>query len=154
MKTLRLNLLLILLFFIAIDSSAQQYPRVTNLPHIYINTYENKRINSKTEYIYCELIYVDEEDNVYTYDSVAIRGRGNSTWGLPKKPYKIKFYSKEKFLGKGYANAKKWTLLANAGDKSLIRNAITSEMGDWLGLKNSPAAKFVDLTLNGQFQGN
>ena len=137
MKTLHLNLFIFLLCFFSLNTSAQVYQRMTNLPHIYINTYNNKAITSKTEYIYCTLIYVDEEDHVFEYDSVAIRGRGNSTWGFAKKPYKIKFYTKEKFLGKGYANAKKWTLLANAADKSLIRNAITSAMGDWLGLKNT-----------------
>ena len=136
------------------DLHAQNYQRVTNLPHIYINTFNNARITSKNTYIYCTLIYVDEDHNVMQYDSVEIRGRGNSTWGLAKKPYKIKFPIKEKFLGKGYANARQWTLLANAGDKTLIRNAITSEMGNWLGLKNSPAAKFIDLTLNGVYQGN
>lgn len=154
MKTLRLNLLILFLCISTFNSVAQEYIRLTNLPHIYINTYNNQRITSKDYYIYCTLVYVDETDNVFTYDSVQIRGRGNSTWNLSKKPYKIKFYSKEKFLGKGYANAKKWTLLANAGDKTLIRNAITSEMGDWLGMKNSPARKFVDLTLNGTYQGN
>ncbi len=151
---LRLNILIIFFLYFYYASAQNNYVRKTNLPHIYINTFNRQSITSKDYYIYCTLIYVDEEDNVYTYDSVSIRGRGNSTWGLSKKPYKIKFHEKEKFLGKGYAKAKKWTLLANAGDKSLIRNAITSEMGNWLGMKNSPAAKFVDLTLNNVYQGN
>ena len=132
----------------------QKRERVTNLPHIYIETDSMHPITSKENYINSTLWYVSETDNVVRYDSVEIRGRGNSTWSLAKKPYKIKFPVKQKFLGKGYARAKKWTLLANAGDKSLIRNAVTREMGEWLGLKNNPAAKFVDLTLNGTFVGN
>ena len=132
---------------------AQTYVRKTNLPHVYIDTENGASINSKTTYIYSTMHYVDEDDVVTSYDSMLIRGRGNSTWNLPKKPYKIKFNQKEKFLGKGYAKAKKWTLLANAGDKTMIRNAITSLMGDFIGLKNNPAHKFVDLTLNGVPQG-
>ena len=45
-------------------------------------------------------------DSVAAYDSLRIRGRGNSTWGLPKKPYRLKFNRKERFLGKEHANAK------------------------------------------------
>ena len=146
--------LLLTFSLFAVIATAQDYKRVSNLPHVYIETFGKKSITSKTVYIYATMYYVDEDDVVTRYDSMEIRGRGNSTWGLAKKPYKIKFHQKEKFLGKGYANAKKWTFLANAGDKSLMRNAITSLMGDFLGLKNNPAHKFVDLTLNGTFLGN
>lgn len=150
------NFILSLLFliFFPLCVSAQTYTRKTNLPHLFINTFNRASINSKTIYIYCNLIYVDENDVVTQYDSVSIRGRGNSTWNLSKKPYKIKFKEKQKFLGQGYANAKKWTLIANAGDKTLIRNALTSEMAKWMGMEFAPAAKFVDLTLNGVYQGN
>lgn len=156
MKNLFFHIILLLFFVLGMDVQAQNgdYHRVTNLPHIYIETENGAAITSKENYILCTFIYVDEDDQVTSYAMTQIRGRGNSTWGLAKKPYKIKFAEKQKLLGKGYARAKKWTLLANAGDKSLIRNAITSELGDWLGLKNSPAAKFVDLTLNGVYQGN
>ncbi len=147
-------LLLILMSLIPVWLTAQTYSRKTNLPHLYINTFNKASITSKDVYIYCTLIYVDENDVITQYDSVSIRGRGNSTWNLSKKPYKIKFKEKERFLGNQYANAKKWTLLANAGDKTLIRNALTSEMAKWMGMNFAPAAKFVDLTLNGTYQGN
>ncbi len=135
-------------------AGGKEYVRLTNLPHVYIDTFDGRSISSKTTYKYATMVMVDEEDNVTTYDSLQIRGRGNSTWGMSKKPYKIKFNEKVKLLGKGYANCKPWTLLANHGDKSMIRNAITSEMGAFLGLKNNPGAKFVDLTLNGTYLGN
>ena len=135
------------------NANAQQVSRLTNLPHMIIDTYERKPIYSKEEYIYSKITLIDEDDNVQVFDSTQIRGRGNSTWNMSKKPYKIKFQKKQKLLGKGYANAKTWTLLANAGDKTLFRNALTSLMGDFLGLKNNPAHKFVDLTLNGTYLG-
>jgi len=150
----RLFISLALSLLLPLAASAQDYERVTNLPHIYIETANHAAITSKTTYIYSTMYYVDEDDMVWRYDSMQIRGRGNSTWNLSKKPYKIKFQTKQKFLGKGYANAKKWTLLANAGDKSLMRNAVTSLMGDFLGMKNNPAHRFVDLTLNGTYMGN
>lgn len=146
--------ILFFLCFAWLSVQAQTYVRKTNLPHIYIETENGASIQSKDVYVYATMYYVDENDVVTQYDDMEIRLRGNSTKNLAKKPYKIKFSQKEKFLGTGYAKAKKWTLLANAGDKTLMRNAITSLMGDFLGLKNNPAHKFVDLTLNGTFIGN
>lgn len=136
-----------------VDPSIKEVSRLTNLPHVYINTFNGKNITSKTNYVYARMWYVDEDDNVQFFDSLQIRGRGNATWGMAKKPYKLKFNQKEKLLGKGYANAKKWTMLANHGDKTLIRNAVTREMGEFVGLKNNPAAKFIDLTFNDRYDG-
>ena len=89
-----------LLFLISMAASAQQYVRKTNLPTVYINTFNNAAITSKEVYIYATMHYVDENDSIAVYDSLQIRGRGNSTWGLAKKPYKVKFKTKQKFLGR------------------------------------------------------
>ena len=128
--------------------------RLTNLPHVYIETFNGNSITSKTDYVYARMWLIDEANQEQFFDSLQIRVRGNSTAGLAKKPYKLKFNEKAKLLGKGYANTKKWTLLANHGDKTLLRNAITSLMGERAGLKFNPAAKFVDVTLNGNYIGN
>ncbi|MBE6541958.1 MAG: hypothetical protein E7672_05880, partial [Ruminococcaceae bacterium] len=56
---------------------------------------------------------------------VQIKGRGNSTWGWPKKPYKLKFETKTSVLG--MEEAKKWILLSNYADYSLIRNYVAME---------------------------
>lgn len=130
-----------------------QHDQLTNIPTIYIDTYNGKSVTSKTNHIYATMTYVDG-DNMVQYDSLQIRGRGNSTWNLAKKPYRIKFNESTKFLGKGYAKNKSWTLLANHADKSLLRNAVTFAMGDFLGQPFSPAAHFVDLVLNGTYLGN
>lgn len=150
---MKLKSTILLLFLLSLQSVYAQYIRKTDLPAIYIETFDGRNIYSKQEYKYCKLYYVDEIDNVISYDSVSIRGRGNSTWNMAKKPYKLKFNNKEKFLGKGYAKAKKWTLLANAGDKTMMRNAVTSAMGAFTSLKFNPAAKFVDLILNNEYIG-
>ena len=144
----------LLFFFTALAASAQTYVRKTNLPTVYVNTFNNVPITSKETYVYATMHYVDENDEITVYDSLQIRGRGNSTWGFAKKPYRIKFHDKERFLGPDRAKAKSWTLLANAADKSLIRNAVTSLMGEFTSLKFNPAAKFVDFVLNGTYLGN
>ena len=147
------GLLVALLCMFVTHAVAQEHVRLTNLPHVYIETFSGRSITSKDNYVLARMWMVSERDSVQFFDSLEIRGRGNATWGLAKKPYKLKFHEKEKLLGKGYANTKKWTLLANHGDKSLIRNAVTSALGQFVGLKFNPAAKFVDLTLNNKYVG-
>ena len=122
--------LLILSLMGMVTVTDAQYVKLTDLPTLYIETFDGNGIYSKDVYEYCRFHYVDEVGTVEFFDSVSIRGRGNSTWNMAKKPYRIKFLNKEKFLGTGYAKCKKWTLLANAGDKTMIRNAVTSAMGE------------------------
>ncbi|WP_418990880.1 CotH kinase family protein [Alistipes sp.] len=56
--------------------------------------------------------------------TIEMRGRGNSTWGLPKKPFRMKFPEKFSPVGLDHAKAKSWVLLAQDMDKSLVRNHI------------------------------
>jgi len=125
----------------------------TNLPTIYINTFDGNAVTSTEDYVYAKLTRVTGS-TIEKYDSLSIRGRGNSTWGLAKKPYRIKFNQKEKFLGTGHAKAKSWTLLANMSDKTLIRNAVAFELGKVLGLPFNSVAQPVDFVFNGSFQGS
>lgn len=151
-----LHFFFVLLAFCGVAVSyvqAQEYVQLTDLPTLYIDTEGKQTITSKEDYISSTVRYVDG-NGVTLYENVSIRGRGNSTWGLAKKPYRLKFASKEKFLGKDHANAKSWTLLANYADKTLIRNAVTSCIGDFAGQPFTASAQFVDLVLNGVYQGN
>ena len=87
-----------------------------------------------------------------TLISGTIRGRGNSTWGWEKKPYKIKLDEKASLLG--LDDNRDWILLANYADKSLIRNTLAYELGRILnGVAWSPHAYPVDLFVNGEYQG-
>ncbi len=126
---------------------------MTNLPTVYIETEANQAITSRHNYVRATLRYVDADGEKY-YDALGIRGRGNSTWGLTKKPYRIRFDKKQELLGPDRAKAKSWTLLANYADKSLMRNALASCVGTFAGQPFTAAAQFVDLVLNGVYIGN
>ena len=147
--------ILVLLFFAATLLQAQDdaFVQYSNLPTLIINTFDGKRISSKTNYKYAKMWRVDG-DSVAFYDSLQIRGRGNSTWLLAKKPYRIKFPRKEKFLGKGHAKAKNWTLMANHVDKTLLRNALASFIAKRFGQTFVPSSLHVDVALNGEYIGN
>lgn len=58
---------------------------------------------------------------------IEMRGRGNSTWGLPKKPFRLKFTEKFSPVGLDHAKEKSWVIMAQDMDKSLIRNCIAFE---------------------------
>lgn len=130
------------------------YPQLTNLPTVYIDTESGMDVTSKDYYITASLRWVDST-GVKTYENnLGIKGRGNSTWGMAKKPYRLKFDKKQKFLGNDRANSKSWTVLANFADKTLIRNAVAACIGTFAGQPFTAAAEFVDLVLNGQYLGN
>lgn len=81
-------------------------------------------------------------------------GRGNGTWneGSIKKPYNIKLNKSTSLLGMGAA--KKWCLLANAGDNTLIKNQLTYDFAKYIGIKYQPICKPVDLYVNQQYIGS
>lgn len=152
---MNLKLILSTLLFIAAASPApaQQYKQLTDVPTVYIETENGQNITSKEEYIMCTFTMVDG-DNTLRLENTQIRGRGNSSWwNSDKKPYRVKFDKKQTLLGEDFAKAKSWTLLANHGDKTMIRNALTYQLGRFIGMKFCPAAKFIDLYLNGKYRG-
>jgi hypothetical protein len=81
-----------------------------------------------------------------------IKGRGNHTWKLAKKPYQIKFAENTAVLG--MAASKTWILLANAADASLMRNKAAFELANSIGLPYSPESRWIDLRVNGKYLGN
>lgn len=81
-----------------------------------------------------------------------IRGRGNSTWGGDKKPYKFKLDKKQNFFGMG--KSKHWVLLANATDDTLLRNSLSLWLAAELGMPYTPQFVFVDVVMEGEYLGS
>lgn len=82
-----------------------------------------------------------------------IKGRGNTTFEkFDKKPYQIKL-DKKKELVDGAGKNKKWVLLANAADPTLIRNSLTFAAGDLLGLPNTCKFETIDFYYDGEYRG-
>ena len=93
--------------------------------------------------------------------TMKIKGRGNSTWWIctdasagavvGKCPYQVKFGDKTSILG--MPEDKKWVLLAEKSDKSMIRNKIARYMGELSDLEYTPNAEYVELFINEDYQG-
>lgn len=125
----------------------------SDLPVVYINTMNDAPIKNKVDWVKDTEIYMTNAgEHTALYTKASIRGRGNTTWGYPKKPYAIKLDSKESVLG--MPKHKRWVLLANYLDKSHLRNSICFEIARRSdGLDWTPRGQHVDVVLNGVFQG-
>lgn len=81
-----------------------------------------------------------------------IKGRGNSTWGYPKKPYRLKLNKKAEICGLG--KAKNYVLLANHIDPTLMLNSVAFKIGRLLELPFTNHAIPVDVVFNGIYKGS
>lgn len=128
-------------------------PQLTNLPTVYLNA-PDVNLGQKEVYAPGTVTVVSSDaSQVMTDVAINLRGRGNSTMTLDKKPMRMKLDKKANFLNLP-AKAKNWVLLANHVDKSLIRNAMAFEMGKFMGFAYTPPIQFVDVVLNGEYVGN
>lgn len=129
----------------------------SSLPVVFIETNSGKAIMSKEVYIGAKMKVVlnsayKNNTNTYTkgFADIEIRGRGNSTWGQKKAPYKLKLGEKSDMFGMG--KSKHWVLLANYFDRSNLRNVLSTDYSASLGLIPCESV-FVDLVLNGEYVG-
>lgn len=129
------------------------------LPVMYVNTEGYKTVNSKEHYW----------DGVYWLDPMGqpgvkpigdeahplplqIKGRGNYTWTLYKKPYRVKLDTKAAILG--MSNSKHWCLLPHADDYlGYLRDETAFELSRIFELGYTPSQMPVELVLNGEYLG-
>ena len=128
--------------------------KATNLPIVKINTVDGLSITSKEDWKDAVIDIsnvLDESWNLEELD-IEIKGRGNSTWTMPKKSYSIKLSSKKEILG--MKKHKRWVLVANYSDKTLLRNYLVSGLGNmYFNSEWNPSFKSVNLILNGEYYG-
>lgn len=130
-------------------------PSNFRIPTVHITTEGGKPIDSKDNYVNATFrfedpsrFYTDEESLELTG---RIKGRGNTTWGMPKKPYRIKLDEKAHVFSR-WGN-KDWILLANYSDKTLLRNIMAMEISRICGMSWTPMMLSVEVYVNGQYQG-
>lgn len=133
-------------------------PTIPDLPVIRINTQDARPIVDKKNYIPGTVV-IEDPDGAYwdtprlevEIEENGVRGRGNSTWDMPKKPYKIKFDEKISIFGLG--EDKEWVLLANYADKTLLRNVVAMKLSEIVGMAWTPVMLPVELYLNDEYMG-
>ena len=135
------------------EGDDSQFYQITNLPTVVINTKGAQEVTSKEEEL-SSVVYIvsGEGKKLLATEKTGVRGRGNASWNFPKKPYRLKFDEKQQLLD-APAKAKKWTLINNYGDKTLMRNILAFELSRRFGLAYTPYCHPVDVVLNGEYRG-
>ncbi|MDE6246609.1 MAG: CotH kinase family protein [Muribaculaceae bacterium] len=125
--------------------------QLTNLPTVIVNTVDAEEPYDKEHDITANIIIIND-NKIDTEASGTIRERGNASRQFPKKPWRLKFDKKQNILD-APAKAKKWTLLNNYGDKSLMRNIVAFEIARQFDMAYVPYSRAVDVILNGEYKG-
>ena len=131
-------------------SDKQGMPSVAQI-HItsnYMNEYELQWGDGYVD----AAIHVEAEGDEDVEGTGRIKLRGNSTLEADKLSYAFKFNDNVDLLGMG--KGKKWVLLANAYDPTLMRNYIALETARKLRLNYTSGCRFADLWINDIYEGN
>lgn len=108
---------------------------------------------TKDDYIETNVrVVTPNGDIAYDEPGNFIKGRGNSTWKLEKKPYYLKLAKKTGLCG--MEPDKKWVLIANAGEATKISNKLFYDFSKEAGLSFSTDCEWADLYINGEYRGN
>jgi len=133
-------------------TSTPALPVATKLPVLRVTTNGNQPITSREVYLAGSYTLTDTTAEKLAEGPLDIRGRGHSTWDLmPKKPYRVRLTTSTALMG--MPASRHWVLLANYSDKTLLRNDVAFEFSRVLGMEWTPRSRFVDLELNGSYQG-
>ena len=126
--------------------------QLTNLPTVSIHTLNGEIPYDKEHQIVSQLTIISGDGTALLSEPGTTRERGNASRSFPKKPYRIKFDKKQHVLD-APAKAKKWTLINNYGDKTLMRNMLAFELSRRMGMTYTPYGTAVDVLLNGEYKG-
>lgn len=137
-------------FTLSVTNPSDSY---SGFPVLALMTEDKKPVDSKDNWVPGRIVFDPQQSEYTSYSgSMNIKGRGHNSWGQPKKPYNIKLPEKASFMGMN-AN-KRWSLLANASDRTLLRNRVAYHIGRLTQLPWTSDTRFVDVILNGEFVGN
>ena len=136
------------------ETGQEKYFQPTNLPLLIINSENSELPQGRDRETKKKInVIIVNDGKVNTKQTGTIKLRGNSSLDSEKKPYLIKFDEKSTFLDMP-CNDKKWVLIPNMFDKSLLRNLLGYKMSEIFQLKFTPSCRFVDVIINGNFRGN
>lgn len=124
----------------------------TNLPTVVVHVKDNKEPQDKVNDLIASFSIISNDGKKELHQPGTFRLRGNASMTFEKKPYRIKFDKKQNVLD-APAKAKKWTLIANYGDKTLMRNIVGFELSRRFGQAYTPYIQPVDVFVNGEYKG-
>lgn len=129
----------------------------SELPSVYITTQSGSLDAIHADKSYCDPGFLSVAENgelTLNHAQLAhMKGRGNSSWlSGEKRSYTIKFQNETAFLG--MPKAKKWALISNTMDETLLHNAAAYSAAKQTSIPYTVDYAFVDLYINGNYRGN
>ncbi len=145
-------IMLLCVFAVPLSVVAEDVMTPYDVPKVLFYTEGGVTPPSDKTKINTEVYIIDEEGGEYETihfaleEGTTVNVRGNSTSAAHKKAYNFKLPSKTDVLGMG--KNKKWSLLANAYEKTLLRNQVVLDVAPQVGVPFTPDYKVVDVYLN------
>ena len=135
-------------------AGAEETTDAPDVPQIRVTTEDGNGTSlQKADGYVSASISITDTDGSTLEDAVQFKVRGNTTaaTGVLKKPYTFKFSKKKNVLGLG--SGKKWALLANAFDPTLLRNRLAFDIAYELGLEYTSNQRFAELWVDDSYRG-
>ena len=129
----------------------------SGLPVLWLETGsgELEKIDASKEYvasISVSLLNPSDPEGFINGENASLHARGNVSFNeAPKKSYLLETEQETDLLGMG--SAKKWVLISNYFDQTSLRNYLTLQLAQGLGLAFTPDARFADVYVNGDYRG-
>ena len=91
------------------------------------------------------------DDEIREFNGVEVKGRGNATLVMSKKPYQFKLKQRTNLLDLG--KNRKWILLANYNDATNLRTDVAFYVERLIGEDFAYRGEFVELYMNDEYLG-
>lgn len=134
--------------YLVMDDSEYPY---AGLSRVVLETENFAGIRDRETYLNARLQIYGEKAPESEVMDLQVRGRGNSSFKMPKYGIKLKFPSKVSLFG--MPENTEWALVGNFGDKTFLRNYMMYRLSEWLGAAYTPKMHFVELYLNRKYVG-
>ena len=129
------------------------YYKPTNLPLMVIHSFTSLEPSSENDKVKAYFYIIVDKDT----ESKKINGeftlKGTDGLNLYKKSYYIKFSEDEKKLLNFTRKSKNWALFGNYGDKTLLRNLISYDISEMMGMVYTIECTPIDVMVNGEYKG-
>ena len=133
------------------SESDSKYYQPTTLPLFVIHSITGLEPEDKNDVVNC-YFYIINDNKIDVNNDGTLKLKGIESLKYDKKPYNIIFEKEQQPLN-FTSKSKKWALLGNYGDKTLIRNLLSFEISRIFNNSFSVECFSVDLMINGQYKG-
>ena len=134
-------------------SDGKAFYRQNAYPTIYFYTVDSKGkdLTKEDNYVPTQVVFVGNNGQVVNDVNGKIKVRGNSTADAEKKPYNFKFDKAQDLFG--FGESKKWSLLAECLDPTMLRNKLFFTLAKEMGMDYVSDSEYVMVYVDDVYEG-